>query len=194
MQTPIGLVLAGGEGRRLGRTKGDLRLDGRSLALRAAEALQVVCEGVLVSVGGGSINPAPGFPAVRDAAPAGRGPLAGIAAGFEATEREALLVLACDYPLVGADLLRGILDLDDRRSEVVLVHDGEGRDHPLVALWRRNVVQSLVTALAARRHTVKLLVGECSVQRLGPEAFPGIDLPSMLLNLNRPEDLARLHG
>jgi molybdopterin-guanine dinucleotide biosynthesis protein A len=194
MRAPIGLVLAGGVGRRLGRTKGDLRVDGRPLALRAAEALQAVCEGVMVSVGGAALNPAPGFPAVPDAPPAGRGPLAGLAAGFEATEREALLVLACDYPRVGVDLLREIVKLSEPGSEVVLVQDGEGRDHPLVALWRRSVISSLLTALAARRHAVKALLGECSVQRLGPEAFPGIDVASALLNVNRPEDLDRLQG
>ena len=87
MMKPIGLVLAGGAGRRMGRAKGGLRgAGGPTLALRAAEALAPICRGVLISVRPGSDNPAPGYPAVEDPPPAGRGPLAGIQAALESTD------------------------------------------------------------------------------------------------------------
>ena len=80
MKSCVGVVLAGGQGRRLGRTKGDLEVDGASLADRAASVLWPFCSTVLISTGDHPQNPAPRFTEVRDQPPAGRGPLAGIAA------------------------------------------------------------------------------------------------------------------
>lgn len=194
MDAPIGLVLAGGVGRRLGRTKGDLPVGGRALALRAADSLTPVCRGVLVSVGAGAENPAPGYPAIEDEPPAGRGPLAGIDAAFALTEGSDLLVLACDYPRVGSALLRRLLERGDPAAALVLVRDEEGRDHPLVALWRRAMQVPVRDALQRREFKVRDLVGSSSVQRLGPEMFPGIDLERELANVNRPGDLDRLDG
>lgn len=194
MDTPIGLVLAGGSGRRLGRTKGDLRIDGRPLALRAAEALMPVCGGVLVSVGRGAENPAPGYPAIEDAAPAGRGPLAGIDAAFAVTGEADLLVLACDYPRVTPALLRRLLQRADAGADLVLVRDPDGFDHPLVALWRRGMQEGVRDALRCETFRVGRLVEVSAVQRLGPDVFPECDLRRELTNVNRPADLDRFGG
>jgi molybdopterin-guanine dinucleotide biosynthesis protein A len=189
VDAPIGLVLAGGSGRRLGRTKGDLRVGGRPLALRAAQALTPVCRGVLVSVGQGAENPAPGYPAIEDEPPAGRGPLAGIDAAFAVTSQADLMVLACDYPRVTPALLRRLLERADPGAELVLVRDRAGLDHPLVALWRRGMRDRVREALRRESFRVRDLVGAAPVQRLGPEVFPGTDLQRELTNLNRPADL-----
>jgi molybdopterin-guanine dinucleotide biosynthesis protein A len=186
---PIGLVLAGGVGRRLGHTKGDLRVGGRPLALRAAEALIPVCRGVLISVGAGAENPAPGYPAIEDEPPSGRGPLAGIEAAFAVTGEADLMVLACDYPRVMSGLLQRLLERADPDAALVLLRDAEGRDHPLVGLWRRGMQGRVRDALQREAFKVGDLVRASSVQRLGPDVFPGIDLEWELANVNRPEDL-----
>ena len=184
--------MAGGAGRRLGRTKGDLVLDGAALALRAARLLAPLCAGVLVSVRPGDANPAPGYPAIEDAPPAGRGPLAGIAAAFCATTDADLLVLACDYPLVETELLRGLVGGRDEAHDLVLVRDPQGRDHPLLAVWRRGMQQAVREALENEQLRVTDLVATSRVLRLGSEAFPGLDLERALLNVNRPNDLRRI--
>jgi molybdopterin-guanine dinucleotide biosynthesis protein A len=189
MPGPIGLVLAGGAGRRLGRTKGDLRLAGRPLAVRAAAVLRRVCQSVLISVRPGSTNPAPTYPAVMDAPPGGRGPLAGIDAAFEITGRADLLVLACDYPRVDAGLLARLVESAREGDDIVLPRDGAGQDHPLVALWRRQVRARVNDALRQGRYRVTDLVEACEARRLGPESFPRIDLSARLVNVNRLEDL-----
>src|SRR5215470_1731561 len=93
----------------MGRPKGDLVVDGRAMAERAARTLAPVCASVLISVAPGAVNPAPSFTSVEDAPPAGRGPLAGLQAAFLATGNADLVVLACDYPAASTDLLRAVL-------------------------------------------------------------------------------------
>lgn len=189
MRWPVGLVLAGGAGSRLGGPKGLFRVGGVSLAERAALTVAAVTEGVLVSVAPGGSNPAPGYPVVEDRPPAGRGPLAGIAAAFALTEGRDLLVLACDYPRVGPELLRALLARATDTDEIVLVQGPDERDHPLVGLWRGVLAGRVEEALGRGALRVGELVRGSSVRRLGPQELSGFDLAQALVNVNRPEDL-----
>lgn len=186
----VGLVLAGGAGRRLGHTKGDLPYrDGGTLAERAARTLWPFCGSVLISLAPEAPNPAPEFAAVRDRPPPGRGPLAGIQAAFEATGEADLLVLACDYPAVDEALLRTLLSHAGPRDELVMPTDPAGHDHPLVALWRRRTEPEVRRAVEEERFKVRALFASWEVRRLGPDWFPGTDLRRALRNVNRAADL-----
>jgi len=192
MSQRIGLVLAGGDGSRLGREKGELEIDGRPLADRAAEVLWALCSGVLISVRPGGTNPAPDYPCLEDDPPAGRGPLAGIHAAFEQTGQADLLVLACDYPLVDQALMRALIDRALPEDDLVLLSDGSGRDHPLVGLWRRRTATPVKQAVEQGYLKVRGLLPELRVHRLGPADFPDRDLNHVMLNLNWPSDLFKL--
>jgi molybdopterin-guanine dinucleotide biosynthesis protein A len=192
MAQRVGLVLAGGRGRRMGRTKGDLQLEGRSLAQRAAETLWPLCGSVLVSVGPGAPNPAPDYPLIEDEPPAGRGPLAGIDAAFRRTGEADLLVLACDYPNAGPELLGAIVERAGDGDELVMPIDRGGRDHPLVALWRRATAERVAGAVARERFKVRALLADFQVSRLGGRELPELDLEHALLNVNRNDELEAL--
>jgi molybdopterin-guanine dinucleotide biosynthesis protein A len=192
MSQRVGLVLAGGRGERLGRTKGDLPFEGKTLADRAATLLWPICGSVLVSISEGADNPTVGYPCLVDPAPAGRGPLAAIDAAFDATGDADLLVLACDYPFVTQALMRRLASHAMGEDDVVMMTDFTGRDHPLVALWCRGSAPVLNEAVTAGRFKVRGMLPDLSVRRLGVSDFPGIDLDRALFNLNRPEDLTAL--
>ncbi len=188
----IGVVLAGGEGRRLGRTKGDLVVDGATMAVRAATSLRPLCGSVVISVGVAGGDPAPGYPTIQDRPPAGRGPLAGIAAAYEDTGRADLLVLACDYPRVDERLLQAVVAAGRPGDDLVIVTDRQGRDHPLVGLWRRSAEPHVRAALDDRIFKVRALLSQVNVRRLAPAAVPDFDLEEVLAIVNVPDDLERL--
>ncbi|HXV76499.1 MAG TPA: molybdenum cofactor guanylyltransferase [Candidatus Polarisedimenticolaceae bacterium] len=192
MPQTVGVVLAGGRGDRLGRTKGDLAIDGNSLAERAASLLWPLCGSVLISIADGMANPAPDYPVVVDRPPPGRGPLVGIDAAFAATGDADLLVLACDYPRVSQSLMRRLASHAAATDDLVMMTDFAGRDHPLVGLWRRAVAGVVRRAVETGRYKVRALLLELRVRRIGPAEFPGVDLDRVLLNVNSPEELARL--
>jgi molybdopterin-guanine dinucleotide biosynthesis protein A len=194
MSQRVGVVLAGGAGRRLGRRKAELEFDGVTLAERAAGVLWPHCASVLISVESGAANPAPAHAAIEDSPPAGRGPLAGILAAFEATSRSDLMILACDYPRVGPDLLRRILAFDSDEYDLVMPTDARGRDHPLVALWSRRTEEHVRRALEGGLYKVRSLLVEWRVKRLSPVDLRGIDTDRALLNVNRPEDIEALRA
>jgi molybdopterin-guanine dinucleotide biosynthesis protein A len=191
MAQTIGVVLAGGKGTRFGRPKGDVVLGGSTLADRAARALKPLCGSVVVSLAPGTSHPAPAFPSIEDAVKH-RGPLGGLAAAFAATGRADLFVLACDYPAVGTSFLRSMLAVaHDSGEDVVMPVDGAGRDHPLVALWRRSAEKAVQDALAEEAYKVQALLPDLNVRRLDPALFPNFDLSRVLANVNWESDLDR---
>lgn len=184
----IGVVLAGGEGRRFGRPKGEVVLGGGTLAERAAWALKPLCGSVLISVAKGGANPARGYTAVEDGGPR-CGPLGGIGAAYAATGHADLLVLACDYPAVGTSFLRSMLAASGGSEDVAFPVDGGGRDHPLVGLWRRSSEPAVRSALAEESFKVQALLADLALLRLPAPVFPNFDLRRVLANVNWPEDL-----
>ncbi len=191
MSDRAGLVLAGGVGRRIGRPKGSIELEGRPLAVRAARLLEPLCKSVHISLRPGAANPAEDYPIVEDLPPAGRGPLAGIHAGFVVTGASELLVLACDYPRMTSGVLRGLLQADSE-ADVVLAVGPDGRRHPLVAIWRSGARPSLDDALREGRFAVHRLLERLQVREMVASDLPDEDLGRCLLNVNEPSDLDRL--
>ena len=188
MAQTIGVVLAGGEGRRFGEPKGALVLGGSTLADRAARALKPLCGGVIVSIAKGGANPAPGYPPIEDEQPR-RGPLGGLAAAFASTGKADLLVLACDYPSVGTSFLRSLVVAAEGADDLVFPVDDVGRDHPLVALWRRTAESAVYAALDGNAFKVQALFPDLSLRRLPAKVFPNFDLRRVLSNVNWPPDL-----
>ena len=188
----IGLVLAGGGGHRLGRSKGNLEIDGMTLAERAARVLHPLCGSVLISVAPGAANPAPTHTSVEDEEPAGRGPLAGIATAFATTGQADLLVLACDYPKVGQRLLQTVVAASGAGNDLAIVTDRRGRDHPLVGVWRRSAERHVRDALEDRIYKVRALLSRVELRRVGPVDLVGFDLDDVLVNVNTAADLKSL--
>src|SRR5438034_7719003 len=92
-----GIVLAGGAGRRLGRPKAAIVLDGRTLVERALETLRPHC-GTLVVVSRPEVELPSLDVAVCFDRPGPDAPLNALATGLAALDTADALVLACDLP------------------------------------------------------------------------------------------------
>ncbi|HEX6898457.1 MAG TPA: NTP transferase domain-containing protein [Thermoanaerobaculia bacterium] len=184
---PVGVVLAGGESRRMGRDKANLTTGGETLPALAARRLARVCAEVAVADGGRGLLP--GLPSLPDG-PA-RGPAAGILGAAAAYPGRPLLVLACDLPRVPAELLA---ELARGTGIDWAVPRWGGRVEPLCALYG----PAALAALASRAGrgllgphglaeepglAVRWLEGE-ELARFGDPA-------EVFLNLNTPADLER---
>lgn len=107
-----GVILAGGQSRRLGQDKALARVGGAGPTLieRVAAALRPVCAEVLVAGGDPARYAFLGLPIAPDIYPAA-GSLGGIYAGLCAAQHEYALVVACDMPFLNPALLRYMADL-----------------------------------------------------------------------------------
>jgi molybdopterin-guanine dinucleotide biosynthesis protein A len=187
---PIGVVLAGGRGRRIGGDKAIVELEGRPLLLYPVEALHELCdEVVVVAKRDTMLPPLAGVADLWIEPDEPRHPLLGVAHALRLAIGRPILVVAVDLPLMDAATLRLIASTDPDGAAAVVprVH---GRLQPLCALYTPAAMAGLADFDADARATdVVEALGIREIQPPDPSAF---------YNVNRPEDLlqvsALLHG
>lgn len=91
----IGVILAGGGSRRMGRDKALVEVAGRPMFDWVARAIDPACELVVVS---GRYDPLGDLPTIADPGAAQRGPLAGLVAAFERFADEPVFLAGVDQP------------------------------------------------------------------------------------------------
>jgi molybdopterin-guanine dinucleotide biosynthesis protein A len=182
-----GLILAGGQGRRMGgRDKGLERLGGRALVSHVQARLAGRVAEILISANRHlETYRRLTERVVSDVEEGFQGPLMGIYSGLCAATTPWVLVVPCDTPALPGDLVeRMAAGIGGHR--IAVAHDGE-RLHPVVALLERALADDLHIALAA---------GERKVGRwYDRHAWTAVDFsdrPEAFVNLNTEDDKRRL--
>jgi molybdopterin-guanine dinucleotide biosynthesis protein A len=177
------LLLAGGESRRMGRSKALLPVCETTLVEWMVGRLASGFEQLLVSAGDERQLPE-GLRVhlVRDLRP-GAGPLAGIEAGLAASRYEVLVAVACDMPRVGGGLTQRLLAASEGHDAAV--PRVGGRPEPACAAYRRSAAPAITTLLDAGRLQAAAALEELDVRWLDGEP------PGQFADLDTPEDYAR---
>lgn len=187
-----GVILAGGQSRRMGTDKALLELQGKPLIQWAVEALSRVCDPVLVVTNAPSRYCFLGVEMVGDLLP-GLGALAGIHAGLFFSKTQRAFVAGCDMPLLSPELINHMGQACGP-WDVLVPKVGEFLE-PLHAFYSRRCLGFLEKLLfSGSRRILDLyplvrvrIFQEEEIRRLDP------DLRS-LMNVNTPEDLALLRS
>ena len=197
----LGLLLAGGQSRRMGGGDKALRpLGGRPLLQRVIDRMRPQVAALVLNANGDPRRFAGfGLPVVADSIADFAGPLAGILAGLDwaAAHRPNCPVVASvatDAPFLPEDLVSRLLQgMDTAGAELACAASG-GQAHPVIGLWpvrlrdelRRAVVEEGVRKVDVwtARYRLATVPFADEVPGLGP----GID---PFFNANRPEDLDR---
>jgi molybdopterin-guanine dinucleotide biosynthesis protein A len=191
MEKLSGVVLAGGQSRRLGMDKALLRLDDAPLLSVVVSRVAEVCREVVVAADQLERYRDMDLPAtlVADVSP-GHGPLSGLQAGFKACDADHVLVVACDLPFLNTELLRHMAELP--RTYDALVPWADGRWHPLHAVYARSCVDEVDAMLTAGGGSMRDLLARLDVRRLDEDEIRRLDPEGLsLMNLNDRSDLAR---
>jgi molybdenum cofactor guanylyltransferase len=189
-----GLVLAGGQARRMGGgDKALLRIGEATILDRVLQRLSPWCTGIVLNANGDPERFAPfGLPVVADSVQGFAGPLAGILAGLDwlaehAPDTKWLASAPGDCPFLPHDLVPRLhAARREAGTPLACAQSGEWR-HPVVGLWQVALRDDLRRALVedglrkievwTARHGVALA------------AWP-TDPVDPFFNVNTPEDLA----
>jgi molybdopterin-guanine dinucleotide biosynthesis protein A len=178
-----GIVLAGGAGRRLGRPKAGVVLEGRTLVERAVEALRPHCRALLVVS-----RPEVELPALDATVCHDRtgpdAPLNALATGLATLETDDVLVLACDLPYAQPVVDR--LAVAAPGVTAVARDRTSCRWQPLCARYPRLAALEVCERLLASGDLRLLPL----VDALAASAIDATD--QELANVNSPDDLARV--
>lgn len=181
----IGAVLAGGTGSRIGGSKAMVKLAGRPLiSYPLCAVLDAGLEPLVVAKAGTEL-PEIDVPVVREE-PDDYHPLHGVIAALRAARGRHVVIVACDMPLVSADLLAWLAGIHATAMPRV-----GGILQPLLARYETTTESTL--SVAAREG----LSAQAAASALRPRVIAESELAvfgrpeHLLLNVNDDHDLAR---
>lgn len=187
------VILAGGEGRRMGAEKASVMLCGRPLIEHVIERISDVVDEVIV--------------VLRDDAQARRlegvisccrvaidrahgvGPLAGLQAGMDAARGRYAFAAGCDMPFLNTDIIDGLFSLADGHDGAVPLLNGLPERLHAVYLARR-LEEACRDAIARGESRISAPLSGLDIRFVDAGVFRAVD-PGLLsfFNVNTPDDL-----
>jgi len=190
----VGLLLAGGQSRRMGGGDKTLRsLGGIPLLEHVIERLRPQVDTLVLNANGDPSRFAKfGLPVVADSVLGFAGPLAGVLAGLEwaaAHRADCPLVVsvATDAPFLPTDLTSRFIEAIERDAADLACAASDGRSHPVFGLWPVRLRNDLRRAVV--EEGIRKVDQWTARHRLVTVSFL-IDPIDPFFNANRPEDLA----
>ena len=184
-----GVILAGGQSRRMGQCKALLPLEGETILARIAKEMQMFPQCWL------SAND----PALSEAFPGKTvsdiflhcGPLAGLHAVFTVTDKPYLFCVPCDMPFFCGELAKEMLDTFPNDVHALVCVDATGVVHPLCGISSRTALPEITKHLKNKEFRVMTLLEtlRCAYFRADTR-FP----QRTFWNINTREAYHRLSG
>ena len=187
-----GLVLAGGQGSRMGGVdKGLAPFRGKPMVAHAIERLAPQVDEILVNA---NRNPEAyarfGHRVIADEIPGFAGPLAGFERGLAHARGQLVATVPCDSPFLPADLVARLrAALEGAGAQLAVARTGD-QPHPVFCLMRREVHASLTAFLASGQRKIDKWYASLSVAEVAfddeADAFANINTRDELAGLEKP--------
>ncbi len=182
-----GIVLAGGQGRRMGGVdKGLVELDGAPMVAQVIARLAPQVGAILVNANQNADRYSElGFPIVPDTVGGFAGPLAGLHAGLGRTATDFAVTVPCDSPFLPLDLVQRLgAALTKSHCELAVAKTFD-QPHPVFALVRRDVVANLAAFLQGGGRKIDAWYAGLRIVEV-----PFDDCADAFRNINTREELA----
>jgi molybdopterin-guanine dinucleotide biosynthesis protein A len=184
-----GLILAGGQGSRMGGVdKGLQPFRGRPMVAHALERLAPQVDEILVNANRNVEEYARlGSRVIADEIAGFAGPLAGFERGLAHASGALVATVPCDSPFLPADLVSRLrAALEGAHADLAVAKTG-AQAHPVFCLMRRSVHASLTQFLASGQRKIDRWYSALALVEV---AFD--DEADAFLNINTREELAQL--
>ena len=183
-----GVVLAGGQGRRMGSVdKGLVLLQGRPMVQHVLERLRPQVDEILINANQHRADyEAFGHAVFADAIGGFAGPLAGLQVGLAQAKRALVATVPCDSPFLPADLVARLAAALAAREADLAVARTFDQPHPVFALVRRTVLPHLTRFLEDGGRKIDAWYATLSTVEVAfddeADAFRNINTPDELHN------------
>jgi molybdopterin-guanine dinucleotide biosynthesis protein A len=183
---PVGAILAGGAGLRIGGQKATVELQGKPLICYPLEAVGKVLSKVAILAKAGTELPPVARVAVWLEPESPRHPVVGITQALALAGGRPVLICAGDLPFVTPELVRRLVKADPGRAPAV-VACAEGQMQPLLGCYQPRALDLL--AREARTASGRLMEIVAAIDPVRLECDP-----DELFDIDTPEDLLHAAG
>lgn len=183
-----GLILAGGQSKRMGQDKAALHYKGEAQLMRAYRLLSAICEKTYVSVSAHNKNDVLRlqYPQIIDDH-SFSGPTAGILSAMQQYPDVAWLVIACDLFFLDSAHLIYLRDNRDISKYASAFHAEHTHfPEPLCAIWEPSSYELIKSCVAKNIFCPRQILMQVKIHLLAPFEF------SALHNINTQQDLMEI--
>ena len=181
-----GVILAGGQGRRMGSVdKGLQLLRGKPMVAWVVERLRPQVTEILINANNHIVEyQAFGYRVVPDTIGGYAGPLAGLQRGLTEARHPLVATVPCDSPFLPDDLIARLLAaLESAGAHIAVAKTGD-QPHPVFCLCRKTVLPGLEAFLATGGRKIDAWYARLRVTEV---AFD--DVPAAFSNINTVAEL-----
>ena len=191
MTSLTGVILAGGQGSRMGGVdKGLQPFRGKAMVEHVVERFGPQVDELLINANRNADAYARfGFRVIADEIEGFAGPLAGFERGLAHAKGELVVTAPCDSPFLAQDLVSRLrAALEANRADLAVAKTAD-QAHPVFSLMRRSVHASLRDFLSSGQRKIDRWYGALAVVEVSFD-----DQPDAFLNINTLDELAGLQG
>ena len=189
-QKVTGIILAGGQSKRMGTEKGLVKFNGKPLIEYALAALKPICGEILISANSSSYDNL-GYPVYADIIP-GSGPMGGIFTCLLKSNNDLNFVLSCDTPLVDNHTILQILEGSSGFDATVPWHGNEFFE-PLCAVYHKNIIPVFEECIKDGNFKIPDLLKKVNTHKIQTGKKKGLD-PNVFYNVNSKKQLYDLEN
>ena len=183
-----GVILAGGQSRRMGFNKAQAEMHGESMLIRMIDKLKEITPIIAVSCGTTSY-PNIDWLQIPDEYPQ-CGPLGGIYSVMKVSNTSLHLVVSCDIPLVSTSLLEYIAASATQSNALITVPiDENGQPQMMCAVYHKDVLPILKQQLDNHVFKMKSLLDLVSVEYIKITKEHPLYQENTFMNVNSPINL-----
>lgn len=180
------IILTGGKSSRMGTNKALLPLGEENTITRIADVAKACCEQIILVTNEPEKYDFLALPCVKDIYKE-KGPLGGLHSGLSAINTQKALVFPCDLPLISLEYIQPLLAADEKYD--IVIYEAEGRIHPLLGRYHKNVLPRMITCLKEHRLKIQEFFQPLQVKILKAESY-GFSVPPEIcfMNMNTEAD------
>jgi molybdenum cofactor guanylyltransferase len=186
-----GVILAGGEARRMGgQDKGLITVAGRPMIEYIIDAVGPQVGALLINANRSRDRYARyGFPVIADEFEGFNGPLAGMASCMRVAATKYIATMPCDSPWIPEDLVERLYRrLQEENAEIGVAHNGE-RMQPVFSIIHCGLLDSMLAYLESGERKIDRWYAR---HRTVTADFS--DRPDTFINVNTPEDIEKIEA
>ncbi len=188
-----GIVLAGGDSKRMGENKALLKLCDKPVIEWAVEKIKKTASEVIIVTDKDNLYDDLADKIISDKIQCeGKNPMVGIFSGLSTSTNDYNLVVACDMPFLNVHLIRAMYQVAYQDEYDVVVPRINGYLEPLCAIYNRNTRFLMEKWIKAGAYKIPDIYAHFNVKILPEEFCARYDSRLLsFLNLNYPYDYER---
>jgi molybdenum cofactor guanylyltransferase len=180
-----GIVLAGGQSRRMGTDKSLMKLKGKSLIEYSINALKPLCDNVVIS-SNNLIYDFTGCEVWPDELH-NSAPMVGIYSSLKRSETDINIFLSCDMPMMSTLMLEYLLSNSANHEITVPIHE-DGFIEPLCGIYRKTSMKILYEFIGKGNFRLNECIRSASYRFVTVDFQLPFYSRDMFLNINTPDE------